>query len=155
MTSSVAYPLINGLRYDFSSVEVSIDGIIQTGFKELSYKDSLEPGEVYGEFAQSLGATRGQYKAEASATMYQVEAQEFIDSLSDFDGTGYMETYFTVTANYAETGQPTITIKLLACRVKSVDDSQKSGSDANETKFDFRVGMIVRNGKYPVSMVLK
>jgi hypothetical protein len=155
---ALSYPLINGLRYDYTSLEAKINGQAYdwtAGLKELSFSDELEPGEVYGTFAQSLGATRGQYKAEGSFTLYFQEAQEFIAVMSGSDGTGYMETYFDLQLSYSEASQTLVTVELLACRIKKAEDSQSQGSDPLETKFDLRVGMVKRNGKYPVSKVRK
>lgn len=155
---ALSYPLINGLRYDFTSLEVKINGQAldwTAGLKEISFSDELEPGEVYGTFAQSLGATRGQYKAEGSLTLYFQEAQEFISLLSNSSGAGYMETLFDLQLAYSEPGQSLVTAELLACRIKKAEDSQAQGSDPLETKFDLRVGMVKRNNKYAVSKVLK
>jgi len=48
-----------------------------------------------------------------------------------------------------------VTVELKGVRIKKAETSHSSGSDPIETKFDLRVGMVVRNGIYPMNKVLK
>ena len=82
MPTPISYPLINGVRYDFSSVELNFNGLIQrAGIKALSYKHSLTPGELRGNRPQLVGRTRGKYEASASFEMFKLEYQSFIAAI--------------------------------------------------------------------------
>lgn len=138
------YPLINGHRHDFSSIECSMKGKRQLGLKSLDYGHGLEPGKVSGTSAQKLGRTRGMYEAEGSFEMYLHEWEEFKAVLGD----GFMEVPFDITANYAETGQPIITDKLAGCRITKVNKSGASdSSDPITVKVELDVMYLLENGK--------
>lgn len=141
------YPLINGKRRDFSSLELVVSGLIFTGVKAVDYSDSLEPGIVYGTGALPIGTTRGQYKAQGSITLYRAEFDALIATLGD----AYMEKYFDVVASYADDGDSAVTVDtLVGCRIKNVGNSHSSGGDALEMKIDLHVHYIKRNGTAPL-----
>jgi len=148
---TLAYPLINGVRYDFSSIEVKVSGRSFLGIKEIAYSDSLEPGEVYGAHAQVLGRTRGQYKAEGSMTLFRAEADEWLQAL----GEGFLEAVFDIQVFYAEAGMPLVTDTLVGCRIKKPDISLSAGSDALQVKFDLHMLYILHNGIAPIRHLLR
>ena len=141
------YPLINGLRFDYSSVEINANGSVLRGVKEISYSHKLEPGLVRGTSAQIQGRTRGQYEPEGSMTLYKQEALELIQAL----GGGYMEKSFDLVVHFSDFGQPLITDRVLGCRIKSEEDSHQEGSDALVTKFDLSVIAVIKGGIDPIS----
>lgn len=143
---TISYPDA-GLRYDFSAIELDIKGTKFVGCSEISYSDDMEPGEVYGTAPNSLGATRGQYKAEGALSVFKLELENLLDLLADENGEGYGETQFTATVQYSEPGGAVITDQLFGCRIKKLDDSHSAGSDPLSTKVDLRIGYIVRNGR--------
>ena len=94
------YPLINGNKYDWSSIEIDLgDAGIFTGVKELTFTHSLEPGEVRGTRAELLGRTRGEYSAEGTIVVWAEEYAEIITALGD----GFMELSFSISATYSDT----------------------------------------------------
>lgn len=145
------YPLINGTRFDFSSVQLSVPGIgrVFEGVKSITYSDELNPGKLRGTRSQVIGRTRGQYEASGSLEMYASEAQSFIDAL----GPGYMERVFLVNIGYSEPSMADLTYadQLVGCRIKKVENSGNEGEEGLAIKFDLDVMHIVRNGKVPVS----
>ncbi|MFN7135502.1 MAG: hypothetical protein ACK4N5_25750 [Myxococcales bacterium] len=135
------YPLINGNRHDFSSIEVKINGTIFLGVEEITYSHRLEPGKVIGTKAQLLGRTRGQYEPEASLTLFKQEYHDLIRRLGA-GGAGYMETAFDVVVSYSEKqdGRDVVLCdRIVGCRIKGVDNSHRSGSDALKVKVDLSV----------------
>lgn len=144
------YPLINGVRHDYSSAEISLKGKKYVGIKEIMYSNKLEAVDVYGAHAQKLGRTRGQLKPTASITMFKQEYQELIDDLGD----GYMEVSFDITVSYADTGSSTITDKIIGARFTSDDDSHSEGSDPLIVKCDLNIMYVDRNGKKPLAKML-
>lgn len=141
------YPLINGNRYDYSSVEITLNGSRVLGISECSYTSALEPGTVFGTGAQILGRTRGQLEESGSMTLYKQEFTELIAAL----GQGYMEAAFDVTVSYRDTGSPLTTDVLRGCRITSVADSPAQGSDAIAVSCDLHVMLIERGGLQAVA----
>lgn len=146
----MTYPLINGHRYSYASIELALNGRRFYGHKEISYSQDLEPGEVRGAHAQVLGRTKGELKAEASLTTYLEEWKEILDAL----GHGYMEKTFDITVSYAEEGRPTVTDKLRGCRIKRVEESHSQGTDGLTVKLDLHVLWIEYGGKRPLRKML-
>ena len=141
------YPMLNGVRFDWSSVEIKINGkppII--GVKALSYKHTLDPGEVFGTSAQLLGRTRGQYKAEGSIELYKAEYHLLIAYL----GNGYLEKSFEITTHYDEAGL-VLTDNLKGVRLKGADNSHQQGNEALTVKSDLSIMYLIENGVAPLS----
>lgn len=160
--------LINGRRYDSSSIEIQITptgpangalgqvaslaagalgaGNIFQGISAIGYKDSLDPGEhrALGN-PKILGLTRGEYGTEASMTMYKEDAMGLIEALSAFGG--YGEVAFQIVVTYAETGAVPIVDTLEGVRITSAEDSHEAGSDALTMDFELKPMNILRNGK--------
>jgi hypothetical protein len=140
------YPLVNGVRYDYSSCEIVVAGVTVIGVKSVNYKHALKPGTVRGTSAQKNGRTRGQYEPEASFTMYKQEADELIERL----GAGYMEISFDMVIHYADEGQPVKTTRVVGCRIADESDEHEEGTDALVTKFELDVMAVVKNGIAPI-----
>jgi len=138
-----SYPEVNGLRPDYSSVEINASGRTIVGVKSISYGHGLEPGEVRGTGAQLNGRTRGQYKAKnCSMTLYRAEADELREAL----GAGYMERAFEIVIHIAERDQPTATDRLVGARIVDESDEMEEGSEALTTKFELHVMTVLKNG---------
>lgn len=144
------YPLINGVRHSYASIELDVNGKKFYGHREISYSQDLEPGEVRGAHAQLLGRTRGDLKAEGSLTTYLGEWKKLLSAL----GNGYMEKSFDITVSYAEDGQPTVTDKLRGCRIKKVEESHSQGTDGLTVKIDLHIMWIEYDGKKPLNKML-
>lgn len=140
----IQFPLINGHRYSFASIEALFNEIPMIGFKSLNYSDSLEPGEVYGSRAQLLGATHGKQKATADFEMYRLEWDFLIRTLG-IAGVGFGESYFDISVSYAEVNQPVVTDRLVGCRIKKVDASNTDGIDATLAKCELFVTRVLFN----------
>lgn len=151
MAPPIPYPLINGHRYSFASIEARFNGIAIIGFKSLNYDDSLEPGEVYGSRPQLLGATRGKQKASGDFEMYRLEFELLKASLAAIPtGLGltpsFGEPYFKIVATYAEAGQPVVTDTLHGVRIKKAASGNTDGTDASLIKCDLFVTRVELGG---------
>lgn len=141
------YPLINGHKYDWSSVEVDLgEAGIFTGIKELTFSHSLEPGIVRGTRAEKLARTRGEYDAEGSIVMWTQDYNEFIALL----GNGYMEASFDVTMSYSTPNQPTVTVRLIGCRIVSAEGGGTQGTDPLEVSCSLNIMRVEENGVNPL-----
>lgn len=147
-----AYPLINGHRFDFSSIEFNLNAVRSLGVTEIEYEDDLEPGEVRANRAQVYGFTRGQYKARGKITMLKEEADIFLAALVVSGGGGYMEAVFTAVVSYAEALAGQLQTDVLeGARVVKVSDRHTQGNEGLKVEFELVMNHITRNGKSPLS----
>jgi hypothetical protein len=142
---------VNGKAYSHQSVEVSILGKARPFVKEVTYSDSLEPGEVRGTSAQLLSRTRGEYKSEASITFYKGGAEEIREELGD----GFLETEIDIVVTRQELEMSTITDTIVKCRIKKTESGSQSGSDPNEEKWELHPMYILWNGWNPIVGLVK
>lgn len=149
MPPPIMFPLINGHRYSFASIEARFNDIPIIGFKSINYDDSLEPGEIYGSRPQLLGATRGKQKASGDFEMYRLEFDLFKLSLG-VGGIGYGESYFDIKVTYAELAQPVVTDTLVGCRIKKVASANTDGTDPTAIKCDLFVTRVLFGG-FPIT----
>ena len=145
------YTKINGKAYSHSSIEVQLNGKPYLFVKEVTYSDSLEPGEVRGTSAQLLSRTRGDYKSEASITLYKGSAQELVDDLGD----GYLEKEFDLVVTRQEQDMSTIIDTVVKCRIKKIESGSSQGADPNEVKLDLHPFYILWNGFSPIADLIK
>lgn len=144
------YPLVNGHRYSFSSIEAVVNGKRLLGFTSINYKQSLEPGEARGEHAQRYGTTRGELKADGDAEILKEEGEQLIKEL----GNGYMEKRFPVVVTYAEEGGKTRTDTLHNVRIQEVSDGHSSGNEALKIKLTLNIDFVEKDGVMPLKKML-
>ena len=140
--ASMIYPLINGRRFEWASVEFRIAGAQQKGLVDVSYGASLDPQQVYGASSRKpIGRTGGIAKFEASLTFLKEEGAAFIAGL----GPKYGLTSFDIVISYAE-GAVVTTDTILGARLKKDDNAHKQSADALTTKLDLDVMDVLHNG---------
>ena len=146
-------PLINGMRFDWSSATIKVDMDELEGIKEIDYSGALEPGWVYGNSAQPRGRTRGKYTAEGKMTVYRAEALELLRRLAQkgaSQGKGFLEVVFQVVASYAEVdGEPIVDL-IEGVRIKKHSDKGSEGGEALVTEFDLSIQHVRPNGLNPL-----
>lgn len=147
---SILYPLINGVRFDYSSVEINVAGVVFGGVKSINYKWTLDPGEIRGTRSQVVGRTRGQYGAEGSLEMYKLEYEQLITLLSAGGSKGYAEVPFLINVGYSENVTDVMADQLIGCRLKSGENSGSEGNEALVVKCDLHIMRISENGKHPI-----
>lgn len=147
----LSYPQINGVRYDFSSVDININGpLIALGVVSLNYKDSLKPGELRGNKAALIGRTRGKYEASADMEVYKSEWNEIIKSL----GPGFMEASFPIVASHSEPslGPDAIIVDtLVGARITDQEDQKQEGEEPLKVKVTLSLMKILWNGIDPLN----
>lgn len=149
------YPLINGKRYSFSSIDFRIGTISILGISEISYSSSIEPGTVRGTHPQILGYTKGEYSCEASVSIYKEEWNEAIIPLTTISRQGLLELILPpITVTYAEAGNATWTDLLVGCRISSIEDSVSSGTDPATVTISLMPLYIEYNGVKPMAKML-
>lgn len=146
------FTVINGKAYSHSSCEFRFDGEPTPFVKEISYNDSLEPGEVRGTSAQLLSRTRGDYKCEGNVTFSSRGAAE---EIRERFGDGWMEKEFDVVVTMQEDGMSTVVDTLVKCRIKKSETGSSQGADPNEEKWDLHPMYILKNGWNPIQNLVK
>lgn len=151
---AIPYPLINGVRHSYSSVETRVNGIIILGCTEVNYTPTLDPAVVRAAGALPIGLTLGNMEYEGDITLLLQEFNNLIVQLGD----GFMTVPFDIIVNYdpglggVTTGQglEVITDTLQGCRITKVEASQSSGStDAIVRKCTLKPTAVLLNGFRP------
>ena len=147
----IPYPLVNGNRYDFSSVEIAVGARLFNGVKSIKYSQTLEPGKVRGNRSQVIGRTRGPLDSDGSIELYRLEFQDLITTLAALrPGLGFMEASFDILVTYAEPGQPVVQDLLQGCRIKKHENNGQEGGDAITTACDLDILMVLPGGVAPI-----
>jgi hypothetical protein len=158
----VSYPVVNGIRFDFSSIQFRVQGKIFPGIKSLNYNHALDPGVLGGTAAQDIGRTRGKYKAEGNIELFREDADDFLTLIAPASlitggqtGIGFMEVSFDISVTFFEpiqgTGPAVQNDILRGCRIKKEDSSNSAGSDPSTLKYDLHIMLLTRNGKAPIA----
>lgn len=139
---ALLFPLLNGHRHDFSSAEINVNGQLFNGIRALNYGHGLDPGELRGNRAPTIGRTRGKYAAEGDMEVYLAEYQQLILTL----GSGYMERSFNIVASYNELGQDLVTDMLIGCRIKKASKPFQEGNEPLVVRVELHVMELRENG---------
>jgi hypothetical protein len=147
MAFSIAYPLINGHRYAYQSIEVRMNGspIPTPGLKSINWSEELEAGDVYGTTPHKIGRTRGKHNAMCDFEMYLLEWENFKATLGAL-GVGYGETPFDYVVSFADLGAPTLTYTIAGNRVTKTEFSNAEGTEATVVKVTCNTMLIISPG---------
>ncbi len=149
------YPLVNGTKFSWASVEIDLNGTIFTGCTELAYKQTREIGDVYGTGAENLARTLGQLNAEGSLTMYRRDFQDFINLLTNNGQTGYLDTEFDVTVSYSSpNGDGILTDRCISCVILEPDISGSQGTDPLSVTCSLDILRVELDGILPITNML-
>ena len=149
--AAISYPLVNGMRFDFSSVEITAGARIFNGVKSIKYSQTLEPGKVRGNRSQIVGRTRGPLDSDGSIELYRLEFQDLIRVLALLKpGVGYMEAPFDITVTYSETGSEVVQDLIQGCRIKKHENNGQEGGDAITVACDLDIMMVLPGGVPPI-----
>lgn len=76
----MAQPLINGSAYSYANIQVNILGVPVFGVTKISYKDTLDKQNLYGQGSNPIERGVGNYSAEASITLTKKEYVSLINA---------------------------------------------------------------------------
>jgi len=137
------YPLVNGHRYSYASIELRMKGKRRRGFTAINYSTRREHGDVEADGDRKIGRTAGFVRNEASITMLKEEADELLRDLGD----EYGKQSFDVIATYSA-GVGTITDTVRGCSISSVGNAHQSGGTGGlVVELGLNVMEILLNGK--------
>ncbi|SRR5258708_6399111 len=136
----ISYPLINGFRHQFSSVELKfqVEGgqKVQIFMKSLNYSRKRNRGLVRGNHPDPVAKTRGENEYSADCELFLSEWLLLKRTLSGSGGGGYGDVFFTAMVTYGENGFDTFTDQIQGCTMDGVESSMSQGSDPLVRKFD-------------------
>ena len=146
MSTPLQYPLINGVKHDFSSIELQLAGQIFVGFRSINYNRTRTRTMVYGNSPDPIAKTEGVNAYTADCEVYLAEWNYLqgllINAASQAGipngaspGSGYGDVLFQIVVTYSSLGFDTITDVLNACSLDSMEVSQAQGPDALVRKF--------------------
>jgi hypothetical protein len=142
MAATIPYPLINGYRHGFSSIELKLNNQLFVGFKSINYTRTRSRSAVMGNHPDPIAWTRGTNEYKGDCELYLAEFSLFQSLL----GKGYGDVAFSVLVTYGESEFDTIVDELIGCHLDSVDASNGQGTDALTRKFDLNPLKILHNG---------
>jgi hypothetical protein len=135
--------VINGIQWDWSSVEIQADHRPFGGVKSLDWNHGLEPGEGRGTRAQVALRSRGKYSADGSMEMYAFEYQLLIAQLAANGARGYMEQPFDIAVNYVEKNLPMVSFAINHARIKKEARSHSEDGGILTVKCDLHIMSVV------------
>jgi hypothetical protein len=137
---AIEYPLINGRRFSFASINATFDGQKIIGFRSINYDATLEIGKVYGTASQKLGRTVGREDSTGSFEMYTEEAKRLLAKLGD----GFGRKAFDIVVQFAEDeGDEPSNHSLLGARIIKVGNAHSEGTDASMMSFDIDIMRVI------------
>ena len=147
---AIAYPLINGVRHSFSSVEIRLNNSIVLGITEINYTPTLDPAVVRGAGALPIALTLGNAEYDGD---FSILLEEF-NQLQTQLGEGMMVVAFDIVISYDATignvpdgGLSVIVDTLKGCRITKIEHGASSGStDAIVRKCTIKPMDILLNG---------
>lgn len=146
------FPVINGRRFSWASAESKHDGVIFTGIKSVSWKQSLKSAKVPGHGIYPIGRTSGEYEAEAEVEWYTQDLNAFRKAMAAKAPNGsYAFQEFETLVQFDNTVDGVHTVKLVRCRMEEEDASTAVGGDATTEKVKYSVMWIEKDGLRMVS----
>lgn len=135
---------INGLYYDWESIEVQLPHGIAVNITDIGYNDEKSIEARYGKGSLPRGYGRGNYKASGSMTL---DLQEFEALRQGLGGNIYNAEPCQAVVAYANDNLPTVTDTLPDIKFTKTDTSSKQGdSNAGARKLDFTILSAIKWG---------
>ena len=138
----IAYPLLNGNAFSWSSVEINIDGQLFTAIESIDYGRKRSREEIRGNNADPLSKTVGENKYTGTVS---VEIAEWFLFLQQF-GAGYGDIFFITTVTYNSPSLGVVQDILKGCTLDESTMGLKRGPGGLYTKIDLSPLKIIFNG---------
>lgn len=137
-------PRLNSTYYSWNEVSLVIQGynggapFRTADFTAVSFKETLEPGEVRGRGNAIRGTTEGEYKCEASITMTLGAHARLLAALAQVAKAQKIvvgAVMFSLSIDWRKlAGEPIIGVSLVGCRIKELGADLTPGTDATEVE---------------------
>jgi hypothetical protein len=151
MTTAIQYPLVNGVRHSFASIEAKIAGQIYlvTG---VNYSRKRSRTMVRANHPDPVGKTQGsnEYSCDIELLLAEFNALQAAliaqANAANLNG-GYGNLPFQIVVQYTENGLDTVTDTILGCTFDSTESSNAEGTDATKRKVELNPLKILFNGQ--------
>lgn len=159
MASPLQYPLVNGSRHSWASVEVKVAGQIYYA-TAANYSRKRNRTMVRENHPDPTGKTRGSNDYSADIEMLLAEYNLLQAALisqaqqQNLNG-GYGDVFFQVVVSYSENGLDTVTDTINGCTMDSTEASNAEGTDPTKRKFELSPLKILFGGQDDLSTPLK
>lgn len=152
MAYTPSLPMINGTRFDYSSVKLRLNNKLYTGVHAIDYAPECVGSFIYGQSTPyPIGRTRGQLKTDsASIELYREEFGDIVNDIATIGQGGVFEAVFLITVAIGEplsplAGQSQVDT-LIGARFQRFTVGWRQGPDALTVKLDFSfMNMLVNN----------
>lgn len=161
LSDPLGYPLINGFRPSWASVEIKFNltgsgAAPNYAIQSVDYKATRERKATYGTNVNPLGKTRGKITYTAKVKMLLAEWNNLIAQLGQLDPTGnqgYGDVFFSLHISWTDP-QPNILTGignlvediLIGCTLDSAEQSSSEGPDDIVVESELTPLLILRNG---------
>jgi hypothetical protein len=137
-------PVINGHRYSWASLEVTIRGMMVIALRSINYSSELTPGIIWGSDPGRVGRTPGRVTHAASVELLRREW----DVLREELGMSFGRVPFDVSVQYADEGEAVVTDWLIGCRITRVEMNNSDSTDATAVALTLDPYDIRQGGRY-------
>lgn len=145
----LSYPLIDGVRHDWTSTETKVAGRIYIGMRNFKWSRKRTRGLIEGAHPDPLAKTKGTNKYTATcelplAEWYQLKAD--LVELANARGIGYGDVLFTATNTFTAPNFDTRQVVCFGCSLdeETADDAQ--GPEGLMRKLDLNPLKVVDDG---------
>lgn len=157
MPTPIAFPLINGVRHDPSSVELKFGPPVNAimFFASCEYGRTRSRSLVEANHPDPLGKTRGRNAYKCSIELYLAEAnllQQLLTTAAG--GNGWGDQAFSIFLNYTENGFDPRAVEIRGCTYDADEGSVPKGTEALTMKLEFNPIKILVNGNDDVAVPL-
>ncbi len=153
MATPIPYPLVNGVRHDWASIELHVAGQIIIARKSINYSRIRTRGLAEGGSPDPLGKTLGRNAYKADIELLLAEAYQLLEVLNQqaaalgfAPGCGYGDVFFAAQVMYASRGFDQVTDTILGCTVDSTEVAHAASPDALSRKLELNPLKIKFNG---------
>lgn len=151
MTTPINYPLVNGYRYSWVSIEIKVAGQIYYA-TSVNYSRKRNRTMVRANHPDPVAKTRGSndYSADIEMLLSEFNAlQAALISQANQQGLngGYGDVFFQVVVMYGENNLDTITDTIQGCTMDSTESSNAEGTDPSKRKFELSPLKILFGGQ--------
>jgi hypothetical protein len=135
------FPLVNGVRHSWASVEANVNGQIYY-LTSINYSRKRTRNMVMVNHPDPVGKTRGNNEYSADGEFLLVESNNLQQALiqqsfANGGNGGYGDVFFQIVVSYTENGLDTITDVILGCTLDSTEASNSQGNDPTKRKHEF------------------
>jgi hypothetical protein len=152
----LSYPEFNGHRLSRTSCQLRFAplapaaALVVSGWKSISTKEELTPGETYGNRAKMQGRTRGKHKATVDIEIYAEDAEIVRVALSAAGtqlGMGWMEVPFAISLTaFEKVLGGAFLWEAMGCRIVSEELSVGDNDDQLARKWSLNCQDMRTNG---------